>query len=334
MFAALAVSWSGGARAAEVSVEREARAMDCPDAAELEEAMAKQRAGTRAGEAPGRKPGEGTERIEVRIARDDEGYEALIDAPRGLRRIRDPGPSCEGLAAALAVTLALILDELGEGKVVEAPAEEGAAPAEPPGQAPLRPEPEPDLLPTLRPRRRAPARPDEGPVLVHLLAGPTLGFLTPLSFALLGDLELRMEGRLSFGLGGAWLPTRTVDYPAAAYPEGEVDVSLAAGMGRACVRAAGSEYGVLDFCLMPALGALRGEGRHYRTNRVASEPWVALGAGAVASGSFAGRLGWSSRLGFFVPLTRPSFTVTSRAGEAFQSPQMALLLVAGFRAAL
>lgn len=324
----------------EISVERSPRAMGCPDSADLEAAVAKQRAGPTKAGAPERDPGE---RIEVRIARDDEGYEALIDAPRGLRRIRDPGPSCDGLAAALAVTVALILDEIereageeaGEGFASgDAPAAEPEEAPAPPARVAPRPSAPRDASARLPPSRRETPAGEEGAVSFHLLAGPSLGLLTPLSLAALGEIEIRLGGRLSFGVGLAWLPTRTIAFPAAAYPEGEVDVSLAAGIGRACLRAAGSATASLDLCAMPAAGALRGEGRNYRSSRGASEPWVALGAGAVAAGRLAGSLGWSGRLGVFVPLARPAFTVTSTSGSAYESAPLALLVAAGLRASL
>ncbi|WP_281316098.1 hypothetical protein [Polyangium sp. y55x31] len=142
----------------------------------------------------------------------------------------------------------------------------------------------------------------------------------------------------SFGVGVLGLPWSSVDFP-----PGEVHLWLVVATARACGAVLGRPRGVsLSLCAQPFLGAVHGEGRGLEENREGTRPWIALGGTGLLEGPLVGRLGWSVRLGFAVPLLSQAFTVdqptgdapplaTTRTVTAFQPASIGGLLGAGLR---
>ncbi|AKT41292.1 hypothetical protein [Chondromyces crocatus] len=289
---------------ARLTVTRTAEATDCPDAAALtaavEVAMKRPALDDASEEAA-------ADTYEVRIFREDDAYAAVLRAGDLTRRISDPGPTCAGLAEALAITLAILLDS-------EAPPR--AEPA-PPSPAPPSP-----ATPSARSTRRAPgstptATPTPAPsarawdVSLDLGVSQTLGVLTPFSWAFHAEASLRLE-RVSFGAGAIWMPTRTLDVT-----PGQVDITLALATARACAAIAGHLEGPrLSVCAQPMVGAFSGAGRGYDPDRQVTVPWAALGALLLGEGPIAGPLGWSLRGAVVAPLVSEELTIDRVDGPA------------------
>ena len=92
-----------------VNVERSRAALDCPDTARLIELVNRT---VRATVVVPAVPEESTE-LAVVLDRTRSGYEARIEASApfaGVRIINDPGPRCDELSTALAISIALLLD--------------------------------------------------------------------------------------------------------------------------------------------------------------------------------------------------------------------------------
>jgi hypothetical protein len=77
----------------------------------------------------------------------------------------------------------------------------------------------------------------------------------------------------------------------------------------------------------------------YDQNHTASQPWVALGAGAIADGPIVGPLSFAARLDLFVPLVRPSFIIENlggappgQTGTAFEASHVGVAVGVGVRA--
>lgn len=302
-------------------VHRAPAAADCPDAPALAAAV----------ERLMRRPAldaVGEDRLagiyEVQILRTEEGYTSIIQAGGRARQISDAGATCAELSEALALTLAILLDS-------DAPRPPPAPPVTPPSAVtppPVLPPPAPPPLPPAPLRRR-------WDVSIEVGAAQTLGVLTPLSWALDGEVSLRLRGG-SIGLGALWIPPRTSDVA-----PGTVDVWLAAATVRGCAALLGDLGGArLSLCAQPMLGAIHGEGHGYSPDRAKTSAWAALGATALAEGGLAGPLGWSARAALVVPLTLQAFTVDVREGSvvrevsAFDPSPLGLLLGAGLRATI
>lgn len=309
-------------------VVRSAEASDCPDAESLASAVERQM--QRPALDPKSEDPSGAV-YEVRIVRTREGYAATLLAGDQTRDLSDPGSNCAELAEALALTLAIVLDSDPAAPPAAQP--EAPAQATPPPSAP-RPSPRP-----------APKAPASAPLAssssarrlhadVSLGLGETVGFLSPVSFALLGDAWLRY-GRASFGAGVFFLPSNTITNADA----GHVDLQLLTGSAFLCGLVWKSSASIrFSLCGSSLLGAVWGEGSGRPQNRRAAAPWVALGSMGLLEGHLAWRLGFSLRLGAFVPLLRQRFTATRLEGvgaEAqgktvtlFEPPPIAGFLVA------
>ena len=175
----------------------------------------------------------------VQIERGNKGYSATVRASGRLRSIADDGASCAGLADALEITLAILLDE-------EAP----APPPRPVGPPPAKPAiwlfspnelPPPDPVPQAPPRAQFVSR-----------ALVTDGLTWPGAFG----FDVRVFGRF----GKRWsLAASLLDVPSRGERRvsGTVDVGLLAASAGPCVRAFGRRESVgLDLCAALDLGAL------------------------------------------------------------------------------
>lgn len=320
--AALAAARADAAPLPRLVVHRAPAAADCPDAPTLAAAVERlmQRPALDAAS---------EDRLasvyEVQILRAEDGYTSIIQAGGRTRQISDAGETCAELSEALALTLAILLDSDAPRPLPPVM----PSPAPPVALAPILPQPaRPPARPPAPPRRR-------WDVSIEVGAAQTLGVLTPASWALEGEVSLRLRAG-SIGLGALWLPARTID----AAP-GTVDVWLAAATARACAAVVGELEGPrLSLCAQPMIGAIHGEGTGYTPDRAGSSVWAALGATGLAEGPLAGPLGWSARAALIVPLTLQEFTVDVREGSAvrqitaFDPSPVGLLLGVGIRAAI
>jgi hypothetical protein len=230
---------------------------------------------------------------EVRIVHSSDGYAATIQAGDLTREFSDPGLSCAELSDALALTLAILLDS-------EAP-----VPPPPDPQPPLRPTP-PLVL----------RRPITNPTIVVISMpirnwnvninggiSETIGFLTPFSIAVMGDIWLRYR-RASFGTGVFAIPLAIQNDALT----GAVSLRLVTGSLYGCGRLAGKPSHVnLSLCGQSFVGAVHGEGLGYAVNRASTRPWFALGSMGLVEGHLSGRLGWSIRMSLTVPIVSQRF---------------------------
>jgi hypothetical protein len=203
-------------------------------------------------------------------------YTASITTPSGAERdLSDPGPGCSGLADAVALTLAILLDPEGR-----APAPHAPTPAKPAKK---------DSKPA--PARRAPApKPERVAWLsARALGGGALGVLSSAVPAAWGEIDARPSRLLSLG-AGVLVPASS---SAAFGPSpGQVDFALVAGYLRLCGPEIGPARALVRVCLQPMLGSVRIAGSGYSQRNETSRPiWGALGLGASLDVALAGPLG-------------------------------------------
>jgi hypothetical protein len=304
--ALLALGLTRQARAAEVAgaslvVEHSPAANDCPDAAQLASAVLKL----------GSPPASAREPLAIAVyfeARPD-GYVARIEATgreQGERVLETPGTSCEALAQATAVALAILIDLLParEAPPAAAPPKATAAPA----CAPSGPAPPP---PALRPS-------------FHL----GLGLDWALAYGLLGsnfsaatDLALRGSyGSVGFELSGL---TSTPHYELVA--PGLIRLNLFAGQALGCFWLGEAERRAIGACAGLGLGSLTGHARGYDTDDSAARLWTAAIASLNARFPVSGRWGCVVALSALVPLRSQAFLVEPE-GRGFHSAPAALAL--------
>ena len=294
-----------------LEVTRGEGAEGCPAATSLAEDLQQMVGRPAVDVEPG--PGDG---YRIDIARAPEGFEALVrrrGEVAGERRIVDPDPTCQGLRETVSLAMAVILDE--PPRTAEGPGPP-RVPFTPPPAAPA-----PDLDP--------PGPPLRGSVSVGALASyELLDALWPVLFA---ELQLDPLPRFSVSAGVLWAPTEEVSAGS-----GAVDVALLAGSARGCghLRVASPR---VSGCLDLAMGQLRGEGV-FADNGLAHRFWVAGGASLDASGPVYGPLGWTARLGVWVPLRHQQFAVervdSTRIPDGYDTAPLAGVLGAGVRASI
>lgn len=328
-------------RALTLSVERAPGAEQCPDAPALVEEV--QRLGTRRELVPGAR-GQGPVHFDVRLERTGRGWTAVLAASgerRGQRRLTDQGRSCDGLAAAVALTLAMLVDseqnDIAQAHLESAPPAASAAPAAPP---PARSAP---------PRRRStrwPAAWSPLPSRAERAVGheaSTLGASVAVSaVAALGILAhpgpgATVEGdfdfnqRWHFGFGGLWLASQSVQHG-----PGHIDLSFFAAEVDACRGLFGeqkfAEFGV---CLRGAAGLLSGSGHDYDVYTASKHrPWIAAAAGARLDGLLGGPVEWTAGLDLWFPLSDQRFAVQGVPGLAFETPRVGACARLGLRVSI
>lgn len=280
---------------------------DCPDANALAALVAEQMkrpALAPAAGSPG--PDRG---LDVQIYKSEAGYTAVIQAGGKTRQLTDQGTSCRGLAAALSVSLAIMLDTEPLPPEPEPP---------PPARAPEPPAPEPP--PPAPPAPAPPPPADERPsdvrrFRVTIAAAPvvTAGVLQPFATGIAGELEIRF-GRFSVGAGVFSLFDRSF-----AFGPGQVSLSLNAGLVRGCATVVGDADALrLALCLAPFAGAVRGAGDGYTVNRVTTHAWAAAGVSALFTQKIVGPLSWGARAELLIPLLKSQFSVDN-VGTAFSA---------------
>jgi hypothetical protein len=260
-------------------------------------------------------PGDG---YRIDIARSAEGFEAVVrrrGEVAGERRIVDPDPTCQGLRETVSLAMAVILDE--PPRTAEGPGPP-RVPSTPPPVAPA-----PDLA-------APPGPPLHGSVRAGAMASyELLDALWPVLFA---ELEVDPLPRLSVAAGVLWAPTEE-----ASAGTGSVALALLAGSVRGCGHLRAAQPRVSG-CLDLAMGRLLGEGVGYEDNGLAHRFWIAAGASLDASGPVYGPLGWTARLGMWVPLRHQRFAVERADSvvipEGYETAPVAGVLGAGLQASI
>jgi hypothetical protein len=246
--------------------------------------------------------------LDVQMRRADGHYVAIVEVNGKIRRLSDDGTTCAGLANALVISLAVLLDTepilplppppppLGPPPVLSAPAE---PPAPTPNEVPPAEEPPP----------RRPVHRHFGvghPFHISASVGPALtwGVLNGPAGGVTGEMELRI-GELAVSAG-------VLDLPGAGYaPQGvpgTVSLTLTAGFLRGCARLAGDgETLRLALCADPMVGFMRAEGDASGRSASAGLPWVAVGAGLLFHQHLSGPLSWGARADFVVPVPPARF---------------------------
>jgi hypothetical protein len=270
---------------ARLAVARSPQALSCPDEEQLAALVRRARA-------EGARSTVGLQ-LEVEMRPAGGGFEALIHASgarQGERQIQVDGP-CENLAQALAVSLALLLDDEGQWlppvPVSSAPSSgRPAVSSAAPAASLARPPPRTALVLGAGLIRGAPG----DAVAPQILAGaqrtgPGWGLLARGAFSWhtypLSQGEVRVQAAMIPGRGG-WVP---------------VDGERRAGL---CGRA--------------AVGALRGTGAGHAEDHSVLRPWAGAGP-AVVVGSGRDRTGAVEvEAGVWVPLRRETFSIDGIGG--------------------
>jgi len=292
---------------ATLEVKSAAGAESCPDAEALREQTSK--LGTPQGSE--RAP----LRVEVEFLANGAGYRAIVrtsGSTEGTRELTADGPSCEPIAAATAVFLAVLLDLLPASEAPALRAESAVVPAEP---ALLREN-------SAAPSARVPGLLRSVGVGAHVIAG--YGLLGPTVSESFGG-----EGRLRFGhaelsLGGFAGPARSVDYA-----PGSVAVNLAAGhVGLCAYLDARGDRLELGACATLLLGQLRASGEGFYEDKQASSFWIAGAIGATLAVPLARH--WALRVGLDAVIPFRQYTLeVDRVGVVFDSSALGLALAFG-----
>ena len=275
----------GASLSAALGVERAPAALDCPSAERLTAAVE-----AIVGRSLASSEDSSKVQVQVQFSRSDQGHEAhlrLSGAREGERVLRDDAQSCEALADAVAVTVALLFD----------PA------IEPPP-----------------PRSRAPLPPAR-PALNGWLGGRFgLGFgvLGGSTWIAGGTVGVSWGARTWFELGAATSGTRAL-----AFGSGVVRVRLryAELSGFHSFTPGDLQFGP---ALSILGGVTSGVGEGYATTTSASLAYLALAGGGRAQLRLAGRLLLSVRTELVIPLQSQVFSV-AYAGAAYRSSGLALL---------
>ena len=282
--------------------------------------------------------------LDVQIYRSEAGYTAVVQSGEKTRQITDKGATCEGLADAMAITLAILLDT--EPPPPEPPSAAAPPPPEPPPPEPPRAAAPPSALP---PTPRSPEVPFATPPRTFRVvagAGATVatGILTGLSIGGTGYVGLGIGRIFSLEAGFLVLPTRAVSYAgkvlgAAPNAAPTVDLQLTTALVRFCATARLlSEDTRAGLCAGALLGTIHGEGKGFYVNLAATDPWVAADLGAIVEQKLFWRLSLVTRAAVYVPLLRRSFTVNNVAPtsdpQAFSSPPVGATLDAELRVSI
>ncbi|MCS6900090.1 MAG: hypothetical protein RMJ98_10730 [Myxococcales bacterium] len=282
---------------ARLSVARSADALSCPD----DEVLAARIRQLREGKAD-----VPPLLIDVLLQRHEGGYRARIRVSgprRGERELVTHEDSCGGLADALSLSLALLLDE----------------------EAPPPPPPPPRSLPPIPGPFRAPPPLPWGRWFLSGGGGiapglPTLNLLPVLS----PGLRVRPR-RSSWSLGSrfSWSPEQRLPFA-----EGRIAVTLWRGHLEGCrLLRGGLSWGV-EGCAGLSLGRLRGDGRGFSPDRSVTRPHYALLAGAFAWSKMTPHWSGWVRLAPLVPLHRERFLVDNQ-GVAYTLPWIGFDLTLG-----
>lgn len=287
---------------AQVTVVYEAAAPDCPEAeafASRVNALLGRRAlepglATPARRGPSTAAAPTT--LEVRLGRDGTRRTARVVASGelwGARELSDEGESCEGLAEAVVTSLALMIESASNDGTRDGA--EALSPSE--------------------------------PLHVEAYAGAmgALGLLhgvRPLGWA---GAQLGVGGRFGVALGVTYVVPQSLSREGV-----DVDLGLVFGQAELCARALEGPRLSLGACAGGAVGALAGRARDVDNATSRTRTWGAASAGLVATGPSGAGVGWWARLGGWVPVRRPGFSVEG-VGAVFEQAPVAAGLGGGLR---
>jgi hypothetical protein len=336
---ALVCGWSVGARAQApaLNVRRGVDAQDCPDAARLAGDVAAIRGPAAAA---------ATTAYTVDFTRDGQTFSAGIHTgPTGanVRLLEARGQTCNALAHAVAVTLALLFDSDKVESVDAKPSPAGTPEPAPtatssPSPAPIPTLVTPDMKPTgpTSPASASATSPRSAPIATSSRSPPSpeapapevgkrrreatvalgttglVGVLRPFSPGLSGELGLEI-GRWRTALGGLAVFPQTLELG-----PGTVRESLLGGSMRACYAPWRGDRLRFDVCSGALIGAVKADGQGFTRNATQTQPWLAVPL-EVAMAAFAGPLGLELGAGARASLQRPDFSVDG-LGVAYRSP--------------
>lgn len=305
-------------------VHRTDDAADCPDTAALAARVERHM------KRPALRPrmdassaGQSRPSLDVQIYRSESGYTAVVQTGEKTRQITDKGATCRGLADAMAITLAILLDTEVPPPPEPPPSE--PTPPEPPAPAPAAPTTPP--VDAAAPGAPAPAssasaQPFSGPprtfrVFAGFGATAATGLLTRLTLGGTGHVGLGIGRVLSLEAGFLVLPTQTVPYagkvvgaPAGSAPT--IDLQLTSALFRLCATTRlVTEETRAGLCAGALVGTIHGAGHGFVTNLAATDPWIAGNLGAIVEQTLFWRLSLVTRAMVYVPILRRSFTVSN-----------------------
>jgi hypothetical protein len=306
----------------DVLVHRTDDTADCPDsaalAARVDRHMKRPALRPRTDAAT---PGKDRPSLDVQIYRSEAGYTAVVQTGEKTRQISDKGATCRGLADALAITLAILLDtEVPPPAPEPTPTPEAPTPAPIAPIAPATPLVETAEAPAPTPEEPAPIEPFSLPprtfrVVAGAGATAATGLLTRLALGGTGHVGLGIGRVFSVEAGFLVLPTQTVPYAgkvkgAAASATPTIDLQLTSALFRLCATARlVTEDTRAGLCAGALIGSIRGEGHGFVTNQSATDPWVAGNLGAILEQQLFWRLSLVTRASVYIPIVRRSFTV-------------------------
>lgn len=233
-------------------------------------------------------------------AAEEGGFRALLhvsskipDAPTGNREFSESGPNCVALDEAIAVSVALLLDDVPKAPPVVLPDVQPPAPARPPSAWTERPTPS---------------------ATFDAVALTSAGVVGPSTYGFALGFDFRATKPAS---GPKFAPFLTVGVGMLALIEdiertagGEVHVHLVAGRVPACFafHLSNQSFGG-SLCGFPALGTMIASGRGFAIDTTAYQPWFGFGLSAVAEAAIIGPIGFNGRLEMIVPVVRPAFVL-------------------------
>lgn len=317
----LSVAPSRAAAAAErharLTVERPKNARACPDGAKIAA-----RINAMTGRDAIREDAELG--IVVSIERASPGFRAVltVEGPRkGTRELIDDTSSCSALGEAIAITVALLLDEEVDNKPpIRVTRVEKQPPPPVPEEEPSAPPPKASRLPSW---------------MLDILVAQTAGFISSANFAVLAEVNVLLGEHATVGVFGMGILPEDISLP-----RGELRMNLVFAGFPVCytLRTDDTSLGVA-FCGFPAVGGMIAEGQGLDVDETATLPWFALGGSVVADGPIVGPLSFSGRVSLMAPLTRASFQVrdlgqapANEVGVVFEGPPLGVAFAYGVRA--
>jgi len=300
--ATLALSRAAGADAPlpALIVTRSPGAQDCPDADALAREVARMN-GRPSLDPSARKTAHTW--LHVEINRGGDGYAAVIRAEgkrTGERQLSDTGPSCDNLAEALALTLAIVLDNYAQRTSIEPP---------PPRTAASR-----EQLAAERPRRlNVSALELDAGTAVHV------GMLARAGPLILARGRLWLGQVVALEAGALYAFEQEIEHAESA---GRLELDLVSGFIGSCASFSRLENGIaLGLCAEGYLGRLQGTGAGFsRDQPPRSHLWLAGGLAIDLAGRLAGPLLWSARgAAFLMREQRFIVQVDGREDPIFES---------------
>jgi hypothetical protein len=299
-------------RGAHLELTRSEQASECPDEEALARAVQAQLI-TQPAATPA------SLRLAVSIDRDADGFLAHIEVTgrkHGVRTLHAEGPGCEALTDALAVTLAMILDERAREAEYKPPPRPQTRPSAPTAAASLA-QPQPGVSGWFSSGGAAARHQQLAAELdgwFSLGGAATWGLPHGGSWAAIGEFGV-WHPPWGATVGAFWSPTQSIEYG-----QGTVSVRVIGGLAAGCYGLIGMQSATtLSLCLDAALGSLRGRGADYDSNRQQSRLWGAVGGGPALQGKITRLTGWRLRAAVAAPLWHDLFSVEGLPNAAYES---------------